>query len=77
MFDWSAYLELARTLGQDPSEQHGRTAISRAYYAAFHHAKFLKRLRTWADYQSGSKVDLPREVEKAISHAQRIMQDLQ
>jgi hypothetical protein len=36
----------------------------------------LKRLRTWADYQSGSKLDLPREVEKAISHAQRIIQDL-
>jgi hypothetical protein len=48
-----------------------------AYPSAANKLLELKRLRTWADYQSGSKLDLPREVEKAISHAQRIMQDLQ
>lgn len=117
MFDWSAYLELARELGQEPREQCGRTAISRAYYAAFHHAKSfverstnvrmasdgrahqdvpdelrrmrpaypnaanklqeLKRLRTWADYQSGSKLNLPQEVEKALAYAERIIDSLQ
>jgi uncharacterized protein (UPF0332 family) len=39
MFDWSTYLELATELAQQAPEQHGRTAISRAYYAAFNHAK--------------------------------------
>jgi hypothetical protein len=39
MFDWSKYLELATELAQHTHEQHGRTAISRAYYAAFNHAK--------------------------------------
>jgi hypothetical protein len=41
MFDWSGYLELARKLGQDSRESYGRAAISRAYYAAFHHARLF------------------------------------
>jgi uncharacterized protein (UPF0332 family) len=39
MFDWATYLDLATELAQHAHEQHGRTAISRAYYAAFHHAR--------------------------------------
>ena len=42
MFDWEDYLKLAEDLheeGEDPpQEAHERTAISRAYYAAFHKA---------------------------------------
>jgi uncharacterized protein (UPF0332 family) len=46
MFDWSTYLELATQLAQQEHEQHARTAISRAYYAAFHHAKrFIESTR--------------------------------
>jgi hypothetical protein len=44
MFDWSTYLQLATELAQQTHEQYGRTAISRAYYAAFNHAKrFVER----------------------------------
>lgn len=35
MFDWSHYLLLARKLASDQDEASWRTAISRAYYAAF------------------------------------------
>ena len=38
-FDWRRYLEFARELAQDPREQSSRSAISRAYYAAFHYAR--------------------------------------
>jgi hypothetical protein len=45
MFDWSTYLELATELAEQAHEQHGRTAISRAYYAAFNHAKvFIEKI---------------------------------
>jgi len=40
MFDWSDYLALARTLATG-DEAHQRSAISRAYYAAFHAARRL------------------------------------
>lgn len=39
MFDWSDYLVLARRLGDCDTEADQRTAISRAYYAAFHAAR--------------------------------------
>jgi hypothetical protein len=48
MFDWREYLELANDLGTTPvgtavsirgSEATGRCAVSRAYYAAFCHAR--------------------------------------
>jgi uncharacterized protein (UPF0332 family) len=45
-FDWTTYLELAMELRDDPREQCGRTAISRAYYAAFNHAKSFVEQRT-------------------------------
>ena len=113
MFDWALYLELAQELSQQVHEQHGRAAISRAYYAAFNHAKSfvertsnttisadgrgheevpreleridkkyvgpanklveLRRLRTWADYRSGTKTNLAAEVEKALAHAKTII----
>lgn len=42
MFDWEDYLQLAENLhereGSAPQEAQERTAISRAYYAAFHDA---------------------------------------
>jgi len=43
-FDWGDFLEIARRLAADPTsvgpeEAALQTAISRAYYAAFHHAR--------------------------------------
>lgn len=43
-FDWGGYLELADELGDAASEDalavaRWRSAVSRAYYAAFHHAR--------------------------------------
>ena len=45
------FLILARELQAAPSEAHWRTAVSRAYYAAFHTARQL--LRTWG-FQIGT-----------------------
>lgn len=43
-FDWTQYLILARTLGSESGESSLRSAISRAYYAAFKTAEhFCKR----------------------------------
>jgi hypothetical protein len=39
MFDWAEYLVAAKEWSADSRESHGRAAISRAYYAAFNHAK--------------------------------------
>ena len=38
-FDWNEYLILARRLGSEPEESALRSAISRAYYAAFNTAE--------------------------------------
>jgi uncharacterized protein (UPF0332 family) len=38
-FDWPDYLDLARRLAQADEEASQRSAISRAYYAAFHVAR--------------------------------------
>lgn len=48
-----------------------------AYPNAANKLQELKRLRTWADYQSGSKLNLPQEVEKALAYAERIIDSLQ
>jgi uncharacterized protein (UPF0332 family) len=39
MFAWADYLSLAQALAQSKDEASQRTAISRAYYAAFHVAR--------------------------------------
>ncbi len=39
MFSWSDFLSLAKQLGADADEASKRTAVSRAYYAAFHVAR--------------------------------------
>lgn len=42
-FDWSDYLEIARSLNRGPppalAEAAGRCAVSRAYYASYGHAR--------------------------------------
>jgi len=35
MFRWEDYLSLAKELAKSTEEQHRRSAISRAYYAAY------------------------------------------
>lgn len=52
-FDWTAFVELARTLEQQASaattpEAWLRTALSRAYYGAFGHAR--NYARNWLKY---------------------------
>jgi uncharacterized protein (UPF0332 family) len=43
-FDWRGYLTLARELAAgEPDEARARSAISRAYYAAFHVARIYQR----------------------------------
>ncbi len=39
LFDWSQYLILAKDLSTRSDEAALRSSISRAYYAAYHHAK--------------------------------------
>jgi hypothetical protein len=39
MFDWPDYLVLARRLAEADDDASRRTAVSRAYYAAFHVAR--------------------------------------
>lgn len=39
VFDWAYYLVLAKDLSTRSDEAALRSAISRAYYAAYHHAK--------------------------------------
>ena len=42
-FDWANYLTLAKELGKRSEEEAQRTAVSRAYYAAFGKARQLLR----------------------------------
>ncbi len=67
MFDWRDYLELARELGSHDDEASLRSAISRAYYAAFCTAR--NRL-----IQQGELIPQTREAhrlvwEKYVSHS--------
>jgi len=43
MFDWWEYWKLAQDLAATGEEARTRTAVSRAYYAAYH------RVRSWAE----------------------------
>ena len=59
-FDWADYLKLAEALTRDPSspgpeEASLRTAISRAYYAAYRSASNLAASRTWLWYSPSSR----------------------
>lgn len=44
MFDWNDYLTLAKRLANEPDEASQRSAISRAYYAAYHAAASYVRV---------------------------------
>jgi uncharacterized protein (UPF0332 family) len=45
-FDWTRFLDLAKELAARPAEANQRSAVSRAYYAAFHEARrYLMRTR--------------------------------
>lgn len=43
-FDWSGYLECAESLARSPDEASKRSAVSRAYYAAFNVVRVYLRL---------------------------------
>ncbi|MGH2562851.1 MAG: hypothetical protein ACRDJH_27650 [Thermomicrobiales bacterium] len=74
MFDWSSFLdvadELATRRGQEAWE---RTAISRAYYAAFHAARDYVRLRNGAS--AGGKLTHDRVWSEIASVSASISQD--
>ena len=121
-FDWTGFLDVARRLASEPGEAEEaerRCALSRAYYAAFHHSRLylaridptlsipttgvahefvpdhlkqpnrpkqaknaarkldhLKRLRKWADYESGKRERLADDVVGAIRDAEWILRNL-
>lgn len=60
-FDWKHYLELARELAQPSASEPGQreaelwTAISRAYYAAFCHARNYSR--DWLNFRPNNTAD--------------------
>ena len=60
-FDWKHYLDLARDLAQPSASGQGqreaelRSAISRAYYAAFCHARNYSR--DWLNFQPTNTAD--------------------
>lgn len=121
MFDWLGFLDVARRLADadEAGEADRRTALSRAYYAAFNHARsylaridpvlvipktgaahefvpehlkqrnrskqaqnaarkleHLKRLRKWADYDSGQRARLADDVVDALRCAEWVIENL-
>ena len=60
-FDWKQYLDLARDLSQPMTSDAGtrearlRSAVSRAYYAAFCHARNYSR--DWLNFQPNHTAD--------------------
>jgi uncharacterized protein (UPF0332 family) len=72
-FDWNHFLDVAKTLAKAPDEASQRSAISRAYYAAFNTAKrYLAHARSdlriprhgdahelvWATLREGSRQEM-------------------
>ena len=66
-FDWSEYLDLARELAKF-SEAGQRSAISRAYYAAFCTARYRKQ----ADYED-TVAGLPQTATTALMWAEQVL----
>lgn len=56
-FDWSQYLVLAKELSTRTDEAALRSAISRAYYAAYHHAKSFCASKGIVITKSGANSD--------------------
>ena len=56
IFDWSAFLTLAKTLGTASDEASQRTSISRAYYCAYHKASERAVLTGYIDEKSHYKL---------------------
>jgi len=52
-FDWNEYLNLATTLSADADEASHRSAVSRAYYAAFHAATLHAKANGYAERSHG------------------------
>lgn len=48
VFNWNDYFDLAHELRQCDGEAHQRSAVSRAYYAIFHHARY--KLIFWYEW---------------------------
>jgi len=62
MFDWNGFLDLAERLAQGDDEASHRTAISRAYYFAFHRARLFVLSRGVALPRTGEAHDVVWEV---------------
>ena len=52
-FNWNEYINLATTLSGNPDEASHRTAISRAYHAAFHAATIHAQANGYAERSHG------------------------
>lgn len=59
MFDWNEFLQLAKSIATNSSEAFQRTAISRSYYSAYHHASIFVT-------QLGSKLPKGGEAHQAV-----------
>lgn len=82
MFDWSTFLDLAETLADEPDESRRRSAVSRAYYAAFCSARNklhdenkytptgggMDHVRVWNCFQNG-----PDKEHRRIAQAGRTL----
>jgi uncharacterized protein (UPF0332 family) len=80
MFQWTNYLTIAKELSEKEGEEYKRTAISRAYYSAFHEARsFLQRKGlsyTSRDYVHsfvwGAFSKFPKEARKIAAKGDRL-----
>lgn len=85
-FDWSTYIALAKNLSALPDEAAQRSAISRAYYSAFHAANGILKIngiqtfpkdqrkshdKVWNVYKESHKKDCRRIGNRAA----RLMED--
>ena len=67
MFEWEDFLDLAESLASQPSnEAAARSAISRAYYAAFHAGRdYLVRAKIPIDRSCNTHVQVQDELQKS------------
>lgn len=78
-FDWSGFLDVAARLRSEPGEACARTAVSRAYYWAYHQSKLalgnspLANARHFDYWQGLALADKPRWAKSVADLGQTLM----